>query len=341
MAKGNLFLGHARGKVGSLVFSRQDGEQVTRALNTRPKNPKTDQQIVQRAIAGTVMYAYSYLQEICNHSFEGIAYGAKSQQYFTKVNMDLLRQLYAANPTNTNSMMFSKKNSKSAVANSYIISKGSINNTPIQPVLVKGTNDVYHLGDIKFPALVNEMSVSDYLAAIGLEKAKDQMTLILIRPTKDVIGRQYDDRLKNQYRLDNLQIDRAIRTSYSPEEVSFATAEGSDNKKFFDELAKCLEFKKNTAFEGLEMIIDPALNNKAGLEIKTNENVVLAAGIIYSSFDNVKGWLRSNAQLVCSNALFDGKEVGHFGLSAGNLIDYWDDSASVVVSNRLLNNGNA
>ena len=338
MAKGNLFLGHARGKVGSLVFSRQNGEQVTRALNTRPKNPQTDQQIVQRAIAGTVMYAYSYLQEICNHSFEGIAYGAKSQQYFTKVNMDLLRQLYAANPTNTNPMMFSKKNSKSAVANSYIISKGSINNTPIQPKLVKEKDDVlYHLGDIKFPALVNEMTVSDYLAAIGLAKAKDQITLMLIRPTFDVIGREYEDSLKNQYSLNPLQISRAIRTSYSPEDVAFATADGSDNTKFYDELAKCLEIKTNNKEQGLEIIIDPVFNNKNGAKISVAG--ALAAGIIYSSFDNVKGWLRSNSQLVCSNSLVGGND--HFGLSAGNLIDYWDDSASVVVSNRLLNNGNA
>ena len=339
MATGNLFLGHARGKVGSLVFSRQNGEQVTRALNTRPKNPQTDQQIVQRAIAGTVMYAYSYLQEICNHSFEGIAYGAKSQQYFTKVNMDLLRQLYAANPTNTNPMMFSKKNSKSAVANSYIIAKGSISNTPIQPKLVKEKDDVlYHLGEIKFPALVNEMTVSEYLDAIGLAKAKDQITLILIRPTFDVIGMGYDDSLKNQYKLNAMQIDRAIRTSYSPEDVAFATAEGSDNTKFYDELAKCLEFKKNSDAPGLEIIIDHVLNNKNGAKISVAG--ALAAGIIYSSFDNVKGWLRSNSQLVCSNSYLGTKDSG-CGLSAGNLIDYWDDSASVVVSNRLLNNGNA
>lgn len=339
MAKGNLFLGHARGKVGSLVFSRQNGEQVTRALNTRPKNPQTDPQIVQRAIAGTVMYAYSYLQEICNHSFEGIAYGAKSQQYFTKVNMDLLRQLYSANPTNTNTMMFSKKNSKSAVANSYIIAKGSISNTPIQPKLKNEGDSIYHLENIKFTGIKNEQTVSDYLASIGLAKAKDQMTLILIRPTQDVIGMQYDDSQKNQYRLDTLQIDRAIRTSYSPKDVAFATADGSDNKEFYSELAKCLEFKKNSDWKGLELIIDPAFNNKDGLEISVDNS--LAAGIIYSSYDNVKGWLRSNAQLVCSNAILDGRNVNLIGLSAGNLIDYWDDSASVVVSNRLLNNGNA
>ena len=255
------------------------------------------------------------------------------------MNMDLLRQLYSADPTNNNRMMFSKKNSKSAVANSYIISRGSIYNTPIKPELIKeGHDKVYHLANIKFPGIENEQTVSDYLASIGLAKAKDQMTLILIRPTFDVIGRQYEDSLKNQYRLNAPQIDRAIRTSYSPEDVAFATAEGSDNKKFYDELSKCLEFKKNTTLEGLEKIINPAYNNKVGLEISPDG--ALAAGIIYSAFDSVRGWLRSNSQLLCSNSI-DGTEDDRFGLSAGNLIDCWDDSASVVVSNRLLNNGNA
>lgn len=48
MSKGNMLLGYARGKVGSLVFSRRKGEQVTRARNTHPANPRTPAQIQQR-----------------------------------------------------------------------------------------------------------------------------------------------------------------------------------------------------------------------------------------------------------------------------------------------------
>lgn len=48
MAKGNLFLGYGRGKVGSLVFSRRKGEQITRARNTAPANPRTNAQMAQR-----------------------------------------------------------------------------------------------------------------------------------------------------------------------------------------------------------------------------------------------------------------------------------------------------
>lgn len=50
MSKGNMLLGHARGKVGSLVFSRIKGQQVTRARNTSPANPRTASQMYQRAL---------------------------------------------------------------------------------------------------------------------------------------------------------------------------------------------------------------------------------------------------------------------------------------------------
>lgn len=43
-----MLLGYARGKVGSLVFARRKGLQITRAYNANPANPKTPAQINQR-----------------------------------------------------------------------------------------------------------------------------------------------------------------------------------------------------------------------------------------------------------------------------------------------------
>lgn len=48
MSKGNMLLGYARGKVGSLVFTRRKGEQITRARNSNPTNPRTPLQVFQR-----------------------------------------------------------------------------------------------------------------------------------------------------------------------------------------------------------------------------------------------------------------------------------------------------
>ena len=43
-----MLLGYARGKVGSLVFARRKGEQITRSRNTAPANPRTNAQMAQR-----------------------------------------------------------------------------------------------------------------------------------------------------------------------------------------------------------------------------------------------------------------------------------------------------
>lgn len=50
MSKGNVFLGMARGAVGDVVFSRLKGQQVTRARNRQPANPRTSSQMYQRAL---------------------------------------------------------------------------------------------------------------------------------------------------------------------------------------------------------------------------------------------------------------------------------------------------
>lgn len=91
MAKGNLFLGAARGKVGSLVFKRQNGEQVT-APRVTPANPRTRAQMMQRLALSSASKTAAALDEIINHSFQGIAYGEKSRQAFVKE----ASQLFAA-----------------------------------------------------------------------------------------------------------------------------------------------------------------------------------------------------------------------------------------------------
>lgn len=49
MAKGNLFLGSARGSVGDVTFSVNKGQQVTKRRNREPNNPRTFAQMKQRA----------------------------------------------------------------------------------------------------------------------------------------------------------------------------------------------------------------------------------------------------------------------------------------------------
>lgn len=96
MSKGNMLLSQARGKVGDLVFSRLDGEQIVRSRNRHPKNPKTNAQLFQRAIMATVLRAYSAGKMIFDHAFEGKQVGAQCQRYFLSLNAKRLRAAIAA-----------------------------------------------------------------------------------------------------------------------------------------------------------------------------------------------------------------------------------------------------
>ncbi len=91
MAKDNLFLGYARGKVGSVVFYRAKGEQITRSLNAAPSNPQTALQLLQRVCFKSSSVAYSLLLDITDHSFEGIVAGTPSQSRFAQRNIALMR----------------------------------------------------------------------------------------------------------------------------------------------------------------------------------------------------------------------------------------------------------
>lgn len=92
MAKGNPFMGMARGKVGDIVLTRGGGQQITRARNRNPRNPKTQAQMYQRAVMASVVLMYKAGQSIFDHSFQGKAVGLENMKYFTSVNAKKLRK---------------------------------------------------------------------------------------------------------------------------------------------------------------------------------------------------------------------------------------------------------
>ena len=96
MAKGNMFLGMSRGSVGDVTFYRGRGQQLARARNRNPKNPRSSAQIIQRMILATASKAYSRLQSIVNHSFQGVTYGGESQSFFLSKAMERIRNYVAA-----------------------------------------------------------------------------------------------------------------------------------------------------------------------------------------------------------------------------------------------------
>lgn len=100
MAKGNLFLSQARGKVGSVVFYRKDGEQVSRVYTSQVKNPKSAAQNLQRAIFYSVSRMAAGAKYLVEQGQEGVAKGAKSRQAFVKKALnDLRTRVLAGDPS--------------------------------------------------------------------------------------------------------------------------------------------------------------------------------------------------------------------------------------------------
>ena len=167
MAKGNLFLGMGRGSVGDVTFYRADGQQLSRARNRKPRNPKTNAQLIQRAISATIVQAYKAGSVIFDHSFEGKSVPAGSQRAFLSTNMRKLREQILSQieltPSGSTASVVSPR-AVYPVPNAYRISEGSL----IQNVFQKDedSNENIIVCPVQ-PASVSE-TIAEYLARLNV-----------------------------------------------------------------------------------------------------------------------------------------------------------------------------
>lgn len=156
MAKGNMFQGMARGKVGDVVFSRLNGQQISRVRNRAPKNPKTDAQLIQRAVMATIMQAYSAGAVIFDHSFQGKAKGAENMREFMKVNAKKLRAAYI-HDINTGD------------SEGRYVAPGAYNPTPFTYIVSDGNyNQSLFDADYMMPTPNTDETIAAYADRVGL-----------------------------------------------------------------------------------------------------------------------------------------------------------------------------
>lgn len=173
MAKGNILLGMGRGKLGDIVLTRIDGQQIARPRNRQPKNPRTNKQLYQRAVMATVMQAYSAGIKIFDHSFEGKSVGAACQRYFMKLNAKKLRAQIAADidgdvAVDSQIGRVVAPGVSSPVPTILQVSEGSLINTLFD--------------DADIPAILENETVAQYCARLGLI-AGDLFTFVaFVRP---------------------------------------------------------------------------------------------------------------------------------------------------------------
>lgn len=165
-----MLLGHARGKVGSLVFSRVNGQQITRARAEQVKNPQTDAQVIQRILLNTVSQAYSRMAGICDHSFEGVKAGQDSMSYFMKANLNALRaKLAEQGGIDTDEVLTTPIGQSFLASNDFIISKGSLPVVNASGVANNGMS--WNIGTGSYNAVISRY---------GLQRG-DQITFCIVR----------------------------------------------------------------------------------------------------------------------------------------------------------------
>lgn len=161
----------SRKRLGATVYQKgRDGKTVARRY-VIPKNPRTNAQMAQRIIFGTVTQASKFMRPIIDHSFEGVAQGAKSINHFAKVNVPILRSLAAADFANkpaadAASVFVTTKAVTALIPNRYQISDGSLS-APRMSVIDGGAGSLaLSLG--KLPATAVQETTLDAETYYGL-----------------------------------------------------------------------------------------------------------------------------------------------------------------------------
>lgn len=201
MAKGNMFLGMSRGSVGDVTFYRSRGNQVARARNRKPMNPKTEAQIIQRMILATASKAYSRMKGIVDHSFQGVQYGGVSQSYFLRRAMEDIRNWVAQtisitgeypaalrNPLLYRGLAFPLDAHQSGVG--LLISEGSIPSVPAVLETPEGGDPVFNYFGNIIASEDRPTTVENVLRSIGAA-AGDQITLVGLKENGQFVASRF------------------------------------------------------------------------------------------------------------------------------------------------------
>lgn len=176
MAKGSLN-GVRKGKKGDSVYytitgSNNKEKQGERQYIGEVANPKTMQQAAQRMKLTPAVNFYRALgNDILNHSWQGVKYGARSHAEFMKLAMN----------NNSGVFPFVKKGYAKLVPGRYVIAKGSL--SPLDAIIDQSEPFTFNAGMV-FGDVTN-IPVSDYMtnminASNGVLKPGDQITFVII-----------------------------------------------------------------------------------------------------------------------------------------------------------------
>ena len=201
-----MLLGYARGKVGSLVFARRLGQQITRAYNGNPRDAATKSQVTQRVRIANVVAMYRTIRSLANHSFEGAKDGQTSYNLFLKANL-----------TDNNVVLTKEAVSLGAcVVAPYLVSRGNMPSVVVSGLGSDATTNIA-VGSLVINA---ETTIGQFAEAVvannpGLNYG-DQLTYLSIVQSTDA-NTGYPVATATIYEVSLQQGDASLLRDYMPE----------------------------------------------------------------------------------------------------------------------------
>ena len=259
MSKGNLFMGNASGKLADVVLYRNAGAQVARLRVRKPRNPRTESQLIQRVIQSTAAKAYSVLQAICNHAFEGKSSKTENQSEFMRLNVAADRYRVNVAPMGWRSLTnFNSRDMVLPLANNYIVASGSL-----PEMQFNGDGQVFAIG-----------------AGLGLT-ADDTYQQVC-----DKLGLQRGD----QITVFNVTVgDNAVMSDLNAVRIILEPSDGDMSAKFLGTAGAINKPNEKNEGNFTVAITEGAIS----IELKKNGG---AGTVIISRYDNGK-WMRSTARI--------------------------------------------
>jgi hypothetical protein len=263
----------AIGRVGNKTYYQRGGKTIARTITT-PKNPKTEDQSLQRVLLKAVIKSYSKLKEICNHSFEDYYNAFECMNKFKRVNLMYLREHATALMNSGRGLdgfyQFTPLQSEKWTPFAAIISEGHL-----PAVTVDISAEEGHVAYVNSPG----RTYADFVTTWNLQRG-DMVTFVAV-----------------QKREGNYEVEVA-RLVLDPVNADGSgapmTTEIVDGQGGFP----CSNRKNELNFSAFVFDIDH-FNFVLG-----RGGDVVAAGIIVSREDESGNWLRSNCQLVLNEAAF-------------------------------------
>ena len=317
MAKGNLFLGMGRGSVGDVTFYRADGQQLSRARNRKPRNPKSNAQLIQRAISATIVQAYKAGNVIFDHSFEGKSVPAGSQRTFLSVNMrklreQILNEINSATPEETISRVVSPR-AVYPVPNGYRISEGSL----IQNLFIAALNGDDHIYVKPVDALEGE-TVSAFLSRLGIAP-NDIFTICSF----------------GALRLDDYEttlISPQCTFGFMRLTVKAAAATSAT-------LVSAATYQDVFDIDSAGAVLPAGRLLSAGISVEDLDIAGAKNGSMGVIRSNENSGLRSTSDMFTPNNIEDGGEMNEWGVLPTNLLSSWSQDSGSVDSELILEGG--